>query len=60
METNMDFDDMKNLLLNYKGVRNNTVSYMMKGNGTKIGGVYYLIVPDEEVAKVHETIADLF
>ncbi|WP_106496299.1 LCP family glycopolymer transferase [Lentibacillus sp. Marseille-P4043] len=59
METNLDFDDMKNLLLNYKDVRNNAVSYMMKGNGTKIGGIYYLQVPDEEIEKVHGMIAEI-
>ncbi|MTW86965.1 transcriptional regulator LytR [Virgibacillus dakarensis] len=59
METNLDFDDMKSLLLHYKDVRQNTVSYMMQGTGQKIGGVYYLIVPDEEVAKVHGMIAEI-
>ncbi|MFZ3578019.1 LCP family protein [Virgibacillus sp. DJP39] len=57
MATNMDFDDMKNLLFNYKDVRQNVVSYMMKGNGTMIDGVYYMLVPDEEVEKVHGMIA---
>ncbi|ASK62527.1 transcriptional regulator LytR [Virgibacillus phasianinus] len=56
MKTNMDFEDMKNLLFNYKDVRKNVNSYMMTGNGTKISGVYYLLVPDEEVAKVHDML----
>ncbi|WP_404455301.1 LCP family protein [Virgibacillus necropolis] len=59
MATNMDFDDMKNLLFNYADVRKNVVSYMMKGNGTKIDGVYYLLVSDEEVAKVHGMISEV-
>lgn len=59
MATNMDFDDMKDLLFNYADVRKNVVSYMMKGNGTKIDGVYYLLPSDEEVAKVHEMIAEV-
>src|SRR5699024_3496601 len=57
MATNMDFVDMKNLFLNYRNVRNNVASYMMKGSGTKIDGTYYLMVPDEEIAKVHEMIS---
>lgn len=57
MSTNMDFADMKNLLFNYADVRKNVVSYMMEGKGTKIDGTYYLIVPDEEIAKVHGMIA---
>ncbi|WP_100010106.1 LCP family protein [Lentibacillus sediminis] len=56
MSTNMDFADMRNLLLNYNSVRHNAVSYMMQGSGTTIDGTYYYIVPDEEVAKVHEMI----
>ena len=59
MASNMDFDDMKSLLFNYKDVRKNVTSYMMKGNGTKIDGIYYLLVPDEEVAKVHGMIAEI-
>ncbi|MGP4105899.1 LCP family glycopolymer transferase [Virgibacillus sp. L01] len=59
MATNMDFDDMKDLLFNYKNVRKNTVSYMLKGSGTKIDGVYYYLVPDEEIAKVHEMISEV-
>lgn len=57
MATNMDFDDMKNLLLHYKNTRKNTESYMLEGEGTKIDGIYYLVVPDEEIQKVHGMIA---
>ncbi|MGY0692383.1 LCP family glycopolymer transferase [Virgibacillus sp. FSP13] len=57
MATNLDFDDMKNLMSGYKDTRKNVTSYMMKGNGTKIDGVYYLMIPDEEVEKVHGMIA---
>lgn len=39
MATNTDFDDMKDLLFNYAD-RENVVSYMMKGNGTTIDGIY--------------------
>lgn len=57
MATNMDFNDMKKLLSGYKNTRNNLVSYQMQGSGTKIDGTYYMIVDDEEIAKVHEMIA---
>lgn len=56
MATNMDFDDMKDLLFGYKDVRKNVNSYMMQGSGTSMGGIYYYQVPAEEVAKVHEMI----
>src|SRR5690625_644843 len=44
MSTNMDFDDMKNLLSNYRDTRKKFDEYQMKGTGTKIGGIYYLLV----------------
>lgn len=56
MATNMDFDDMKSLLNGYRKTRQNIVSYQMKGSGTNIDGIYYLMVPDEEIAKVHGMI----
>lgn len=59
MTTNLDFDDMKKLLSGYRDTRKNVVSYMMEGSGTKIDGIYYLLVPEEEIAKVHGMIADV-
>ncbi|MUK87439.1 transcriptional regulator LytR [Ornithinibacillus sp. L9] len=53
METNMDFDDMRNLLLNYKDVRRNTSEYMLQGTGMTIDGIYYYLVSDEELQKVN-------
>jgi polyisoprenyl-teichoic acid--peptidoglycan teichoic acid transferase len=59
MATNMDFDDMKNLLQNYKDVIKSQNSYMLQGSGKMINGIYYYLVPDEEVAKVHDMIEDM-
>ena len=59
MATNLDFNDMKKLLSGYKDTRKNVVSYQLQGSGTNIGGVYYLIVPDEEIQKVHSMIAEI-
>ncbi|MGP4038464.1 LCP family glycopolymer transferase [Gracilibacillus sp. D59] len=56
MSTSLDFNAMKSLLNGYTNTRKNVTSYRMKGSGTNIGGVYYYIVPDEEVAKVREMI----
>ncbi len=58
MSTNMDFNVMKDLLTNYSGVRKNVENYMLSGSGTKIDGVYYLVVPDEEIQKVHGMIVE--
>lgn len=56
MATNMDFDDMKKLLTDYRNTRKNLEDYQMKGEGTRIDGVYYMVVNEEEVAKVREMI----
>ncbi|WP_058308607.1 LCP family glycopolymer transferase [Gracilibacillus massiliensis] len=54
--TNMEFSDMTDLFANYRNTRQNFTSYMMQGNGTKIDGVYYLQVGEDEVQKVHDMI----
>lgn len=58
VETNMDFADMQNLFLNYRNTRKNISTYMLEGTGQTIGGTYYLIVPEEEINKVHDMIAN--
>lgn len=59
MATNLDFEDMKNLFSNYRNVRNNVDTYMVQGSGQTIDGIYYYMVPDEEVQKVHSMIDDI-
>jgi len=56
METNMDFDDMKKLFGGYKDTRRNVTEHMVDGSGQMIDGIYYLIVPDEEVQKAHDLL----
>lgn len=57
VETNMDFSDMQNMFLNYRSTRKNISNYMMEGQGQMIDSIYYLIVSDEEIQKVHNMIA---
>lgn len=56
METNMDFDDMKKLFGGYTNTRKNISEYMINGTGKNIDGIYYLIVPDEEIKKAHDLL----
>ncbi|WP_226035117.1 LCP family glycopolymer transferase [Aquibacillus saliphilus] len=58
VSTNMDFSDMSTLVTDYRGARENTDTYQLNGDGAYIGGIWYLIVPDEEVQKAHEMIID--
>jgi len=48
VKTNMTFEQMKNIQANYKEARHNIEKLHLKGNGTKINGVYYLVIPEEE------------
>ncbi|MEC3883964.1 LCP family protein [Halobacillus sp. HZG1] len=58
VSTNMDFNTMQDLMKNYSGARENLSTYQMSGTGTKIDGIYYLEVPDQEVQDVREMILD--
>ncbi|MDW0110682.1 LCP family glycopolymer transferase [Sporosarcina aquimarina] len=58
MVTNMKFDDMQNLVTNYKSVRNELTTYQMTGDGKFIGDIWYLMVSDKEMGKVHEMIEE--
>src|SRR5699024_6588285 len=56
MHTSLDFSDMTKLATGYSSARKNVEQYQMQGTGTMIGGIYYYIVPEEEVQKVHNMI----
>ncbi|CDQ19136.1 cell envelope-related function transcriptional attenuator common domain-containing protein [Halobacillus karajensis] len=58
VSTNMNFSTMQDLMKNYSDARENLSTYQMTGTGTKIGGIYYLEVPDQEVQEVREMILD--
>lgn len=58
MSTNLDFEDMQNLLLGYMDTRKNIVSYQLQGAGTTIDGLYYFVVSEEELNKVHQMLAN--
>ncbi|GAA0484946.1 transcription antiterminator LytR [Salinibacillus aidingensis] len=58
VETNMTFDDMKHLFSDYRSASQNSSSYQVKGNGTYIDDIYYLIVSDQERQKIHEMITE--
>ncbi|SHM51954.1 LCP family protein [Gracilibacillus kekensis] len=58
MSTSLDFNNMKALLSGYSNTRKNMNSYQMQGSGKTIDGIYYYIVPNEEVSKVREMIVN--
>ncbi len=58
MTTSLQFDDMKALLDGYSDTRKKITNYQVQGSGTKIDGIYYYIVPQEEVEKVRNMIQE--
>lgn len=56
MKTNLDFDDMKALLANYRDTRKQMGEYQIQGEGTSINGIYYYIVNEQERQKVKEML----
>jgi anionic cell wall polymer biosynthesis LytR-Cps2A-Psr (LCP) family protein len=57
-KTNMTFDEMKDILANYRDCRNNVESYLVQGKGSTINGGYYYVVSDEERTKVNNMLTD--
>jgi LCP family protein required for cell wall assembly len=58
VRTNLTFDEMKDIQANYRDARHNINNYQVKGNGTYINDIYYLLVPEEEREKVSEMVKD--
>jgi len=52
VKTNLTFDQMMSIQKNYKTVGSNIDQMTIKGNGKKINGIYYLIVPDDEKQRI--------
>ncbi|MGN7298766.1 polyisoprenyl-teichoic acid--peptidoglycan teichoic acid transferase TagU [Ferdinandcohnia sp. SAFN-114] len=48
IQTNLTFDEMVDIQKNYKEARHSLEQSMVKGSGTKIDGIYYYSVPEEE------------
>ncbi|TLS35181.1 LCP family protein [Pseudalkalibacillus caeni] len=58
VKTNMTFGEMKDVFSNYRSAKNNIEQYQVKGSGTKIDGIYYLQVSEDERSKVTALLKD--
>lgn len=47
VKTNLTFDEMWDIQANYKTAAQNLEQFQVEGSGTKIDGIYYYIVPEE-------------
>lgn len=52
MKTNLSFDEMQDLFSNYRGAAKNIEQDQLAGSGTMMNGIYYEIIPDEEISRV--------
>lgn len=52
MQTNMTFDEMYDMFRNYRSAADEIEQVQMSGSGQMIDGVYYEMIPDEEVARI--------
>jgi polyisoprenyl-teichoic acid--peptidoglycan teichoic acid transferase len=52
IKTNLTFDQMVDIQKNYKAAGNNVQQMEIKGAGTKINGIYYLQIPQDERLRV--------
>lgn len=51
-QTNMTFDDMYDMFNNYRSAANTIDQIQLRGSGTMMNGVYYEMIPEEEVSRV--------
>ncbi|WP_213021704.1 LCP family glycopolymer transferase, partial [Siminovitchia terrae] len=58
VETNISFDEMKSIQKNYAEARHHVEQIEIEGSGSKIDGVWYYNVPEEERASVQNKLKD--
>ncbi|MFV8826387.1 LCP family protein [Alkalihalobacterium sp. APHAB7] len=58
VKTDLDFDAMNKIQSKYREARHSVQEIQISGSGTRINGIYYLIVPDEEIARVSNELKE--
>lgn len=58
VRTNLTFQDMTTLMMDYTSARRHTESLSIEGSGTRIDGIWYLEVPEEERLRVSGTLQE--
>ncbi|MGG4265249.1 LytR family transcriptional regulator [Peribacillus simplex] len=58
IQTNLTFDDMMDIQKNYRDASKSIIQSSINGDGTKIDGIYYYIVSDEEKEKVQSELKE--
>lgn len=58
VQTNLTFKEMKTIQSNYRSAVTNIEQISIEGNGTKIDGIYYFIVPEEEQVNIQNQLKE--
>ncbi|MEC0123738.1 LCP family glycopolymer transferase [Paenibacillus pabuli] len=58
VRTDVTFDEMKELILDYRSDLENVDTVEIKGKGEKINGIYYYIVDQQERDRIHQILKD--
>lgn len=56
VRTNLTFNQMNEIQKNYRSATSNVEQMSIKGSGTKISGIYYFIVPQEEKQRIQKEL----
>lgn len=59
VKTNLKFEEMVDIQKNYKSASKDIEQVQIKdGSGTKIDGIYYYIIPDEELERIQSVLQE--
>ncbi|MFI8687638.1 LytR family transcriptional regulator [Rossellomorea sp. NPDC077527] len=59
VKTNMKFEEMVDIQKHYKAAAKKIEQIRIEdGSGTKIDGIYYYVIPDEEIGEIQETLKE--
>lgn len=56
LQTNLEFNDMANIFLNYSSSLSNINQIQMTGEGTMINDIYYLIIPEASISEISSVL----
>lgn len=59
VKTNLKFEEMVDIQKHYKSASKDIEQIQIKtGSGTKIDGIYYYVIPDEELSEIQSTLQE--
>ncbi|WP_226037113.1 LCP family glycopolymer transferase [Aquibacillus saliphilus] len=55
---NLNMDNMQSIFSNYRNTPSNVSTIQINGNGSTMGGIWYYVVPDQEITRIQTEIKD--